>query len=176
MRVSPPPAAVVFLDEQRLRQALAPLLATSWASAGEHGAVVLSADATLVEARLYLDDDGPGLPVSDPEELFDPLWSPKPDQASLGLGLALARAAATAMGATLRAGSSPLGGARFTLVLPLAPRAATRSLPPPSSRERTVYLLGLDPALERALAGCWVGTGSRSMPATATHPPWWSAT
>jgi two-component system sensor histidine kinase HydH len=66
--------------------------------------------------EVTVDDDGPGLPEGDPEQLFDPFYSTR--ERGTGLGLALARRIARAHGGELSAGPSPAGGARFTLVLP----------------------------------------------------------
>ncbi|OJY71673.1 MAG: hypothetical protein BGP16_13865 [Sphingobium sp. 66-54] len=66
--------------------------------------------ATLIEVA----DNGPGLPV-DPDTLFLPFYTTKPDGS--GIGLAVARQIAHAHGGVLAARSGALG-ARFTLSLP----------------------------------------------------------
>lgn len=75
---------------------------------------------------LSVDDDGPGIDAAAFERVFDEFYSTKatPGDASRGsgwgLGLAVSRRIATSYGGTLTAGSSPLGGARMTLRLPVA--------------------------------------------------------
>jgi two-component system OmpR family sensor kinase len=77
------------------------------------------------EAVVEVDDAGPGVP----EELEDQIFarfvrgSGPADLATgsgTGLGLAIVKAVATAHGGTVDVGSSPDGGARFTVRMPLA--------------------------------------------------------
>jgi len=86
--------------------------------------VVIAVSATAGTLTIVIDDDGRGLPA-DPESLFAPFHrgsSVSADRGSrrsgTGLGLTIARRIATSHGGTLTASASPLGGARFELVLP----------------------------------------------------------
>lgn len=75
------------------------------------------------EAVLYVDDDGFGIPVPDRERVFDRFT--RLDEArdrtsgGTGLGLAITREVVNAHDGVVTATNSPLGGARFTLRLPL---------------------------------------------------------
>jgi len=62
-------------------------------------------------------DNGPGIPANKLEEVFDPYFTTKPE--GIGLGLWIARQIAVAHGGTLRTENAPVGGAIFTLLLPL---------------------------------------------------------
>ncbi|MEO8018621.1 MAG: ATP-binding protein [Pseudomonadota bacterium] len=67
---------------------------------------------------ITVDDTGGGILSPVLEQLFEPFVTSKPD--GMGLGLALSRSLARARGGELFASSQgPLGGARFTIVLPL---------------------------------------------------------
>lgn len=76
-------------------------------------------------AELQVCDDGPGVPASLRERIFEPFFrlpGASEREGSVGLGLALARSIAERHGGTLRCDdSSDLGGACFTLRLPLSP-------------------------------------------------------
>ena len=65
-----------------------------------------------------IDDDGPGVPPALVPRLFDPYVTTKDH--GTGLGLAIAKKTALEHGGTLTFAPSPLGGARFVLVLPTA--------------------------------------------------------
>ncbi len=75
---------------------------------------------------VFVDDDGPGIEPSLRERVFDEFYSTKgddPSQASRrsgwGLGLAVSRRIVERYGGALFAEDSPLGGARFTLRVPV---------------------------------------------------------
>ncbi len=84
------------------------------------------------DAVLEVSDDGPGIPEDEREQIFSRfarLGGPGDviADAGTGLGLAIVRAVATSHGGSVRVGTSPAGGARFTVSLP-----ATGSGPAPS--------------------------------------------
>jgi two-component system sensor histidine kinase KdpD len=76
--------------------------------------------------RVAVDDDGPGLPPGDPEELFEKFRRGDREATIVGagLGLAICRAIVRAHGGTIEARRRPERGARFEFTLPIAePRA-----------------------------------------------------
>ena len=109
-------------DEEKLGRVLENLLANSlqaFQQAGKQtGTIQIRATSELDAVRLELMDDGPGIPDSIRERLFEPFISQgKPG--GTGLGLAIARAIIEAHGGKISlAGSST--GAHFVMVLPYA--------------------------------------------------------
>jgi two-component system sensor histidine kinase HydH len=83
------------------------------------GRIEVRLRATDHEARLEVHDDGPGLPPSIEAALFEPFTSTKPH--GTGLGLVSVRECALAHRGRVEYARSPLGGAVFSVVLPLAP-------------------------------------------------------
>ena len=69
----------------------------------------------------FVEDDGPGLPVSDVESLFEPFTRGQKELsiAGVGLGLALCRSIVSAHGGTIQAKQLRPHGARFEIHLPL---------------------------------------------------------
>jgi signal transduction histidine kinase len=96
------------------------------ASRPEGGRVRVTAgeerDAALGRcASLRVEDDGAGVPEPLREEIFKPFFTTKPVGAGLGLGLYTCRLIAERHRGAIRVASSPLGGAAFTLLVPLDP-------------------------------------------------------
>ncbi len=84
--------------------------------------VRLSCEVEPRVVRFIVDDDGPGVPITERARIFDALVRLDParsrDTGGIGLGLSLARRIANAHGGRLTCTDSPLGGARFVLSIP----------------------------------------------------------
>ncbi|QEL64253.1 two-component system, OmpR family, sensor histidine kinase [Oryzomicrobium terrae] len=77
------------------------------------------------QAFLGVDDDGPGVAPADREAVFNRFHRVAGSPGDgCGLGLAIVREIARQHGGDVRLGDAPGGGARFTVVLPLAPSTA----------------------------------------------------
>jgi two-component system, OmpR family, sensor kinase len=112
----PQSSTLVEADALRLGQVLRNLLRnTSQARADATVQVEVLGDAELINLRLH--DDGPGVPDSQREQLFEPFASQKKD--GHGLGLSLSRRLVERMGGTLRYVPTARG-ACFELRLPRA--------------------------------------------------------
>ncbi len=70
--------------------------------------------------KLEVSDAGPGIPLGSRMRVFDKFQRLHDGGFGTGLGLAIARAATEAQGGQLRIEDSPLGGARFVMVVPNA--------------------------------------------------------
>ena len=72
--------------------------------------------------QLILDDDGPGIPLKERENVFRPFYRSDSarnlDQGGVGLGLSIARDAIRSHGGQIYLRSSPLGGVRVVIQLP----------------------------------------------------------
>jgi signal transduction histidine kinase len=80
-----------------------------------------SADELSVEVR----DNGPGIPETVLDRVFDPFFTTRGPDEGTGLGLAIAFDIAREHGGALEASSPPGQGARFVLRLPVRERAAS---------------------------------------------------
>jgi signal transduction histidine kinase len=117
--------AVALADEQRVLQVARILVenATRHTPAGTR--IVVSADDRNGSVALAVTDDGPGVPESDQEHLFERFYRAEGGQASgSGLGLAIASELAERMGGSIELASRP-GETVFTLLLPRADRVFT---------------------------------------------------
>ncbi|MET0294232.1 MAG: ATP-binding protein, partial [Phenylobacterium sp.] len=126
-------------DAKRIRQALAKLLdnAVRFTAAGE---VVLTGRADPDGAlRLTVRDTGQGIPARKLQQLFEPFEladaSRTRRHGGAGLGLAIAREFARAMGGEIEVVSQVGQGSAFTLRLPLLRLAAPAPAPPARVRQ-----------------------------------------
>lgn len=110
----------VTADPIRLTQALMNLVINAVQAVEKNGRVQVGATKSTAGDALVLQvqDNGPGIPANKLEEVFDPYFTTKPE--GIGLGLWIARQIAVAHGGTLRTENAPVGGAIFTLLLPLS--------------------------------------------------------
>jgi two-component system sensor histidine kinase KdpD len=85
------------------------------------GKIVIGAKAVGDSMYCFVEDDGPGLPPGDSEQLFEPFVRGQKESAisGVGLGLALCRSIIGAHGGTIRAEAARLSGTRFEIRLPL---------------------------------------------------------
>ncbi len=113
-------------DRTLLDRVLSNLLDNALAHAPAGSRVEINAARWGDGVKLTVDDAGPGIPAGDRERVFDRFARLEGQQRpGHGLGLALARAIAVLHGGSLRADTSPSGGARFELWLPMAGRSAS---------------------------------------------------
>lgn len=110
-------------DPTRLEEALANLVQNAL-QASPGGEIRVGVAQHGAECVLRVDDDGPGIDPNARERLFEPFFTSKPVGSGTGLGLAVVHGAVEAHGGRIRVGESPLGGARFEIILPAEGRAA----------------------------------------------------
>ena len=113
--------AVVQCDRVLLNSAIRNLVgnASRFASKEIQVSSVLEGDILF----LHIDDDGPGVPEAYRESIFEPFSrldnSEGEHKNGVGLGLAIVQRAVQNCGGAVMVSESPLGGARFTIRLPL---------------------------------------------------------
>ncbi len=109
-------------DPDRLAQAVRNLLGNAHRHAGSTGLVRIGASAQGGSLTVWVDDDGPGIPPAERQEVFDRFYRSERarDRGSggSGLGLAITRSIVEAHGGRIWAAESPLGGARVAFELP----------------------------------------------------------
>lgn len=126
----------VIGDQQRLGQAVRNLVD----NAARHAAtsVRLTLTSSESEAIIWVDDDGPGVPIAERERIFERFVrldeARTRDQGGSGLGLAITRTTLRAHGGDVAVVDGPEGWCRFELRLPLdsgtgQERSISRSAP-----------------------------------------------
>jgi signal transduction histidine kinase len=116
--------AAVDADRGLVRQALVNLIDNAVKYGRPGGRIRLGAEATAGAVRLYVEDDGPGVPAAERARVFEPYERLGRDQDSertgSGLGLAVVRSIAEACRGRALIETAPTGGARAILELPAA--------------------------------------------------------
>jgi two-component system osmolarity sensor histidine kinase EnvZ len=114
-----PESCILPLRADAMRRCLGNLIgnARRW---GRH--IWITALETRAGVDLFVDDDGPGIPEPQRENVFRPFYrldaSRNPDTGGLGLGLTIARDLARGHGGEITLEASPQGGLRVRLHLP----------------------------------------------------------
>ena len=77
----------------------------------------LRTETTGADVRLYVLDNGRGIPESDLKRVFDPFYSTKPG--GMGIGLAICQSIVAAHRGSITATNNPGGGTTFCVTLPV---------------------------------------------------------
>ena len=122
--VAPGERIVVRCRSDGVRRALRNVIENAVAYGG---AARISLEADVGQARILVEDHGPGLPQADMERVFEPFvrgeGSRSRETGGIGLGLAIARTILRGHGGDIALKNRAEGGLRVTLTLPL--RAAS---------------------------------------------------
>jgi signal transduction histidine kinase len=123
------PSVVVNGDRDRLIQLILILLDNAFDHSPRGGTVVVDLRLADRGAELSVADEGPGVPPSERERVFEPftrLPGVRRDRAGgTGLGLAIGRRIATAHGGNVVVTDAPGGGAAFRVTIPAVGAAPT---------------------------------------------------
>ena len=118
---APATAVSACFDDRFMTRALGNVLRN--AARHARAEVRVSAAVTLGACVIHVDDDGPGVPASEHERIFEPFvrLDANRDGGGYGLGLAIARRILRWHDGDIAVHASPLGGARFSLRWPATP-------------------------------------------------------
>lgn len=121
LRIRQPSSDLVLpLKRQAFKRAITNLV-TNATRFGNY--VVIRAGADREWLRIDVDDDGPGIPPAERDNVFRPFYrlgnDRNQDSGNTGLGLAIARDIARSHGGDISLGESSMGGLRATVRVPL---------------------------------------------------------
>ena len=117
--VTNPVPVHALCDRTLFRRVMANLVENAMQAAqgaGKTPEIQLRAEPRGERAAILVDDNGPGVPESDRQHIFDPYVTHR--EGGTGLGLAIVRKIVIDHGGDVTVDQSPLGGARFTVELP----------------------------------------------------------
>jgi signal transduction histidine kinase len=111
---------IIVADRQRLTQAIVQLVQNAVEHTSEGDRISLGSAVENGEARLWVRDEGPGIPLDEQERIFQRFGRGAGARRAegAGLGLAIVKAIADAHHGRVELYSRPGAGALFTLVIP----------------------------------------------------------
>ena len=123
-----PPRLTAYGDENAVRQILLNLLDNAVKYGPEGQRVRVGAAGDNGACRLWVEDQGPGIPVHERERVWEPFRRLRPVEdaaiAGTGIGLSVVRELAILQGGACWVEAAPEGGARFVVELPSGPPAS----------------------------------------------------
>ncbi len=112
------------VDREALEQALVNLVDNAIKHSPPGADVVVGLEADQAAIRIFVADQGPGIPRDQHERIFEPFFRQGPElrreTRGVGIGLSIARHAVEAHGGRIIVESGPGLGSRFTIELPVA--------------------------------------------------------
>ncbi len=130
------------LDAAQITQALLNLLLNALQALPSKGNIEIGAELDAPDSRLYLwvKDDGPGIPPSQIEKIFEPFYTTH--EKGTGLGLSIVHKIAENHNGEIRVNSPPEGmtrGCCFSIVIPIVVSRKTRGNPNPDIPENNLF-------------------------------------
>lgn len=120
----------ILFEPKHLERAICNLV-TNAQKYGE-SKVHLHVECSRTVCKIYVDDDGPGIPEQSRDDIFDAFRrlddSRTRTTGGYGLGLAIVRQVARLHGGDVAVESSPLGGARFVFSWPIGPESRVNNV------------------------------------------------
>jgi signal transduction histidine kinase len=110
----------VLGDTKALRDVFVNLLQNAGDATPADGTVQVTCETDDDSLSIFFDDTGPGVAPEHREQIFAPSFTTKGIGKGTGLGLAVSQQVVIEHGGELLIEESPLGGARFVVVLPVA--------------------------------------------------------
>ncbi len=113
---------LIIADRQRLTQAMMQLAQNATQHTKEGDEIAVGSDVQAGQVRLWVRDNGPGIPVSDQPHVFDRFRRGSRSRArseGAGLGLSIVKAIAEAHHGRIELDSQPGQGSTFTIVVPV---------------------------------------------------------
>jgi two-component system, NtrC family, sensor histidine kinase KinB len=121
----PPHLPSVLVDDDMVRRILTNLLENAIKYSPSASQIAVGGDLDGDWVHLWIQDNGPGIPASEHERIFDKFSRLEDNNLSkgFGLGLTYCRLAVQAHGGRIWVESEPGKGSRFTFTLPVAPES-----------------------------------------------------
>ncbi|QDT00078.1 Sensor protein FixL [Adhaeretor mobilis] len=110
--------STIQADRSQLLIAIGALVRNSLEAIGTAGNIKLSARIEKEQAKVLVEDDGPGIPPEIREHMFEPFYSGREAGRGLGFGLSKCWRIVSEHGGIIKVESPEAGGAIFSISLP----------------------------------------------------------
>jgi two-component system sensor histidine kinase ChvG len=120
-----PPGSIVLGRDERIGQVIRNLIDNAVSFTPQNGTVTVRAERHAHIARIFVEDEGPGIPPENLESIFERFYTERTAETfgkNSGLGLSIARQITQRAGGRVWAENRKDGGARFVVELPLVMR------------------------------------------------------
>ncbi len=122
----PPDLPPILVDDTYIDEVVTNLVENAIRYGGETLRVSATEDRATATVTLVIEDDGPGVPEADRNRLFEKFYrvtsGREGSRRGMGIGLTVAQGLTHAMGGSIAAERSPLGGLAIAVRLPAAGR------------------------------------------------------
>jgi two-component system sensor histidine kinase BaeS len=112
---------IVFMDPDRMAQALGNILSNAIKFTPPGGKVSIATEYSAGRVSMQVTDSGPGIPPEEKDQIFQPFYRGRQGKRiveGMGLGLSIAQDILVAHGGDIKVNSTPGAGSTFTLEIP----------------------------------------------------------
>jgi PAS domain S-box-containing protein len=119
------------------------------------------------QIHIVVEDNGPGVPEEIRSRIFEPYFTTKPMGVGTGVGLSVCLGIVKAHGGDITVGDSPLGGARFQIILPITESAQSFERPEPRAQpseldsQTRILVVDDEPEISSMLGDILAGDAAR---------------
>jgi signal transduction histidine kinase len=112
---------IVEIDPQRIEQVILNLVsnATDALEGRAEPRIVVGVESQEARVRLYVEDNGPGIPAELRKRIFDPFFTTKPAGKGTGIGLSISYGIVKGHNGEILVENNESGGATFSVILPV---------------------------------------------------------
>ena len=153
-RVLPSVAEIICVNAVALRQVLFNLIGNA-VKFTDRGGVSVALSMENRKLSVVIDDTGPGIAEKDQTKIFEPFhqldMTTTRYNEGVGLGLAISKRLVDNMSGEISVGNSPIGGARFTVTVPVDPVPTVFDQPAVSNLTGRRIHIDMDSGAEKRL-------------------------
>ena len=162
-------SSLVKVDPDALRTGITCVISNAIEACSPEGTILVTLEETPGLAHIYVQDNGPGIPIEEHERVFEPFYTTKNNH--LGLGLTVASAVFRMHRGKIELSSRPGHGAFFSLMLPTTRKASRVKLPPPGKalKHKRIMILGEDDLIGGLVSELLISKGAQILAAHNQH-------